>query len=178
MVKILKKIPSVYRILLFVCLLYLGIFIFYPEIIFQCFEKFFFLLQKIASSFVFVFIFMYLFNIFINEKFIKKHLQQELKLKHCLIVAFVGILSTGPIYLWFAHLSRLKDQGIDKGLISLFLYNRAIKLPLIPLMIEYFSVKTTIILTLLIFIFSFLNAFLIHYFFKKSSHENRNCVHN
>ena len=177
MVKFLKDIPSIWKFLFIVCLLYLGIFIFDPDLIFLCFKKFIFLLQKIAGSFVLVFIFMYLFNIFISEKLIKKHLQKEIGIKHYLIVALVGILSTGPIYLWFAHLSRLKDQGMDNGLISLFLYNRAIKLPLIPLMIEYFSVKITIIVTLLILCFSFLNAFLIHYFFKQPSHENRNCVH-
>jgi uncharacterized membrane protein YraQ (UPF0718 family) len=154
-----------------------GLFFFSPEFIYNCLEKFLFLLQKIAWSFVLVFLFMYIFNIFISEKLIKKYLQKEIKLKHYLIIAFVGILSTGPIYLWFAHLSRMKDQGMNNGLISLFLYNRAIKLPLIPLMIEYFSLKITIIISLLIFLFSFVNAFLIHYFLKPHSYENRNCVH-
>ena len=177
MVNFLKNIPSIWKFLLLVLILYFGIFIFYPDIILECFEQFYFLLKKIAGSFIFVFIFMYFFNIFINEKLIKKHLQKEIKLKHYLIVALIGILSTGPIYLWFAHLSRLKDQGMDNGLISLFLYNRAIKLPLIPLMVQYFSIKITIIISCLIFIFSFLNAFLIHYFFKKLPHENCNCVH-
>jgi uncharacterized membrane protein YraQ (UPF0718 family) len=172
-----KNIPSIWKFLLLVLVLYFGIFIFYPDIILECFDKFLFLLKKIAGSFFLVFIFMYLFNVFISEKLIKKHLQGEIKLKHYLIVAFVGILSTGPIYLWFAHLSRLKDQGMDDGLISLFLYNRAIKLPLIPLMIQYFSIKITIIISCLILIFSFLNAFLIHYFLKTNSHKNRNCVH-
>ena len=119
---------------------------------------------------------MYGFNLFISEKFIKKHLETKVGVKHYLIVSFIGILSTGPIYLWFAHLSRMKDHGMDTGLISLFLYNRAIKLPLIPLMIEYFSLKITIVISLLIFLFSFLNAILIHYFLKPPSHENRDCI--
>lgn len=177
MVNFLKKISNIWKFFWVVCILYIGLFIFSSDLFYICLEKFLFLFQKIAWSFLFVFLFMYIFNIFISEKLIKKYLQKEIKLKHYLIIAIVGVLSTGPVYLWFAHLSRMKDQGMDEGLISLFLYNRAIKLPLIPLMIEYFSFKITIIISLLIFLFSFINALLIHYFFKSSSHENRNCVH-
>jgi len=177
MVKFIKNIPSIWKFFLLVCFLYVGLFIFSPNFVFTCFDKFLFLFKKIAWSFVLVFFFMYVFNIFINEKLIKKYLQKEVKVKYYFIVALMGVLSTGPIYLWFTHLSRMKDQGMDSGLISLFLYNRAIKLPLIPLMIEYFSLKITIVISLLIFLFSFVNALLIHYFFKTPSHENRDCVH-
>lgn len=177
MVNFLKNISSIWKFFWIVCGLYIGMFLVDPILIQDSVEKFLFLLQQIAGSVVLVFVFMYLFNIFITEKLIKKHLQRKIGFKQYLIVALVGILSTGPIYLWFAHLSRMKGQGMDNGLVSLFLYNRAIKLPLIPLMVEYFSLQITLIITLLIFLFSFINALIIHYFLPPLSHENCNCVY-
>jgi len=38
---------------------------------------------------------------------------------------------------------------MKNGLAAVFLYNRAVKIPLVPLMIYYFGVKFLIILTLL-----------------------------
>jgi len=167
MVNFFKNISSVWKFFWVICGIYLGVSIFYPVLIQESFEQFLFLLQQISWSLVFVIVFMYLFNVLISEKLIKKYLHGNVGWKQYLLVALVGVLSTGPIYLWFAYLSRMKEQGLDNGLISLFLYNRAIKLPFIPLMIEYFSVKITVVIVVFIFLFSFLNALLIHYFFKK-----------
>ncbi len=50
-----------------------------------------------------------------------------------------GILSHGPIYVWFPFLRDLRDQGMRSGLIAAFLYNRGIKIPLLPIMVYYFG---------------------------------------
>ncbi len=167
MVNFLKNISNVWKFFWVICGIYLGVSIFHPVFIQESFEQFLFLLHQISLSFVFVIIFMYTFNVLISDKLIKKYLHGNVGWKQYLLVALVGVLSTGPIYLWFAYLSRMKEQGLNEGLISLFLYNRAIKLPFIPLMIEYFSVKITVVIVVLVFLFSFLNALLIRCFFKK-----------
>lgn len=164
MIYTLKMIPNVWKFFGLVCFFYGGLFFISSELFFTSFHLFIQLFKKISYSFVFVFLFIYIFNVFISDAWIQNYLTKKIKFQHYLLIAFVGILSTGPIYLWFSYLSKMKKQGMRDDLISLFLYNRSIKLPLIPLLIEYFSFKITIIIMLLIFFFSFINAFLISYF--------------
>jgi len=56
------------------------------------------------------------------------------------------VLCHGPIYVWYPLLKDLKEHGMRTGLVAVFLYNRAIKLPLLPIMIFYFGVFFVIIL--------------------------------
>ncbi|MEA2074619.1 MAG: hypothetical protein U9O85_02630 [Euryarchaeota archaeon] len=43
-----------------------------------------------------------------------------------------GIISHGPIYIWYPLLKELRDRGMRSGLIAAFMYSRAIKIPLLP----------------------------------------------
>jgi uncharacterized membrane protein YraQ (UPF0718 family) len=45
-------------------------------------------------------------------------------------------------------LGDLRKQGMKNGLIAAFLYARAIKIPLLPLMAYYFGITFVIILTI------------------------------
>lgn len=63
-----------------------------------------------------------------------------------LIAVGGGIISTGPIYMWYPMLKELKREEVQYGFIATFLYNRAIKPPLIPMMIAYFGWKYTVVL--------------------------------
>jgi len=81
--------------------------------------------------------------------------------KGWLIAIFGGILSTGPIYLWYPLLSDLKEKGMKDSFIATFLYNRAVKIPLMPMMIFYFGISFTAILTIYIVIFSIINGFCV-----------------
>ena len=63
-----------------------------------------------------------------------------------------GIISTGPIYAWYPLLKDLKEKGAGDSSIAIFLYNRAVKPFLLPVMVTYFGwlyVVTLIILTIL-----------------------------
>lgn len=56
------------------------------------------------------------------------------------LVAILGdVLSHGPVYAWYTLLADLRERGMRDGLIAVFLYNRAIKLPLLPLFLYYFD---------------------------------------
>jgi len=47
--------------------------------------------------------------------------------------------SMGPIYAWYPLLKKLREEGAGTGPIAIFLYSRAIKPFLLPVMITYFG---------------------------------------
>jgi hypothetical protein len=176
MIEKIKNISGVWKFLIAVIAVLALIAIISPPLVQESLLTSLSIFKKMLSSLVLAFIFMFVFNIFVTDKVVKKHLKKDIGIKQCLIVAIIGVLSTGPIYMWYAYLSELKDEGVDQGLISIFLYNRAVKLPLLPIMIDYFSLKVTIIITVLIFIFSFINAIFINLFINPRNYENSNRI--
>jgi len=66
--------------------------------------------------------------------------------KGWVLAIITGILSHGPVYIWYPLLKDLREQGMRTGLVAVFLYNRAIKIPLLPVMIFYFGIEFTSIL--------------------------------
>ena len=86
-------------------------------------------------------------NYFVNPKTVSKYVGEGSGIKGWLLAIFTGILSHGPIYAWYPILKDLREQGMKIGLITVFLYNRAIKIPLLPLMVYYFGIPFVIILT-------------------------------
>ena len=67
----------------------------------------------------------------------------------------------GPIYPWYAMLSELRQKGMRNALIAAFLYSRAVKLPLLPLMIHYFGVAYTLVLCLYLIVFSIISGIVV-----------------
>jgi uncharacterized membrane protein YraQ (UPF0718 family) len=67
----------------------------------------------------------------------------------------------GSAYIWYIFLKDLKQKGMKTSLIVAFLYNRAIKIPLLPMMIYYFGYPLTIILTIYMIIFSVINGLVV-----------------
>ncbi len=111
------------------------------------------ILLKIIPIFILVWILMALMDRFVSRQWIIKHIQKGRKEKWLLAVG-TGILSAGPIYMWYPLLADLHKKGFDYGLIACFLYNRAIKLPLLPVAIYYFGWKYVIILMIVMVIAS------------------------
>jgi len=119
------------------------------------------LFVKVLPSLLSVFVLMIIFNLFIAPESLAKYLGKESGIKAWLIAAFAGIISTGPIYLWFPMLKQLKNHGTREGVIATFLYDRAIKPPLIPLMIYYFGIMFTVILTIVMFFISIIQGYIV-----------------
>jgi len=67
----------------------------------------------------------------------------------------------GPVYAWYPMLRELRQKGMRNGLIAAFLYSRAVKLPLLPLMIHYFGVAYAVVLSLYLIAFSILSGIVI-----------------
>ena len=122
--------------------------------------------KKIIPIFILVFILMFLTNLFIQPAKLIKWLGHESGIKGWIIAILGGIISSGPIYMWYPLLAELKNKGMKISLITTFLYNRAIKIPLLPLMIFYFNLKYVLILTVVMIFMSIINGKIVELFLK------------
>jgi uncharacterized membrane protein YraQ (UPF0718 family) len=77
-------------------------------------------------------------------------------------VIVAGIVSSGPLYVWYPLLAELRDKGVGYGYLAAFLYNRAIKVPLLPVAIFYFGLKYIVVLTTLMIVFSIIQGIFIN----------------
>ena len=115
---------------------------------------------NIIPVFVVVFVVMLLVNYYVDPKTVSKYLGKSSGWKRWFFAVVGGIISTGPIYMWYPMLKELKERGVNYGFISTFLYNRAIKPALIPLMIYSFGLNFTIILTFVMIVMSVIQGFI------------------
>ena len=100
-------------------------------------------------------------NYFLKPKKVSKYLGKESGVKGWFISALFGIVSHGPIYVWYPFLKDLRQHGMRSGLVAVFLYNRAIKIPLLPVMIFYFGVFFAVILCIYMIIASIVQGKII-----------------
>ena len=121
---------------------------------------------KIIPVLILVWFFMALMNQYVTKKTIIRYLDKDRKKQIWLVAIIGGILSAGAIYMWYPLLDELHKQGVNYGLIACFLYNRAIKLPLLPVAIYYFGWKYVIILTALMIIASVFQGVIINWLIK------------
>jgi len=112
------------------------------------------IIKNIIPVFIVVFAIMVALNYLINPESVRRYLGKSAGFKKWLIAVVGGIISTGPIYMWYPMLKELKNKGVKYGFIATFLYNRAIKPALIPMIILYFGLKYTVVLTIVMAIIS------------------------
>lgn len=86
-----------------------------------------------------------------------------------ILVIAAGILSAGPIYMWYPLLSDFKDRGMRDALIATFLYNRAVKLPLLPMMVAVLGLEMTAIVTGYMVVFSVANGYIVELVTRRST---------
>ncbi|MCF8012335.1 MAG: permease [Clostridiales bacterium] len=120
------------------------------------------IIVHIIPVLLFVILIMALFNYFLNKKIVTKYLGENAGIKGWLLVIASGILSHGPIYAWYPLLGDLREQGMRSGFAVLFMYNRAIKIPLLPVMAYYFGMTFVVLYIILIITGSILQAKIIN----------------
>ena len=130
-----------------VIFLYLLLFLFESEKIQRSFIATGNLLVKIVPVLIVVIFFMGIMNYFVSPQKVSKYVGKGSGIKGWFLAITTGILSHGPVYVWFPLLKELRSQGMRNGLIAAFLYNRSVKIPLLPVMIYYFGI--TFVITLL-----------------------------
>lgn len=116
------------------------------------------MLLKLAPILLLVFFLMFLANLFIKPHWIQNHVGRDSGFKGYLVAIISGIISMGPIYVWYEMLRDFHKKGMRTALIAAFLYGRAVKLPLLPLMLYYFGIAYTIILSCYMILFSVING--------------------
>lgn len=89
---------------------------------------------------------MVLIDYLLQPKTVMKYVGKGSGLKGWFLAISAGIISHGPIYVWYPLLKELRDQGMRSGLIAGFLYSRAIKIPLLPLLVYYFEALFVVVL--------------------------------
>ena len=119
------------------------------------------LLYQILPILLLVFVLLFVTNLLVTPRWVKAHLGKDSGPKGWLIASIGGVLSVGSIYPWLALLKDLKDKGMRPALIAVFLYNRGIKLPLLPMLIHYFGLTYTVLLASYMTVFSLLGGLLI-----------------
>jgi uncharacterized membrane protein YraQ (UPF0718 family) len=132
-----------------------------PEVIVKALTFFTHVMAQVLPMLGLVFLLLFIANLLLEPKRIKRYLGKESGIKGWVTAVLGGILSVGAIYAWYAMLSELKKKGMRTALIATFLYSRAVKLPLLPLIIHYFGMAYTLILCLYLIIFSVISGILV-----------------
>jgi len=129
-----------------VIFLYLILFFFDQESVYSSLKVTGNIFIQIIPILFFVIIFMALIDYFLHPKTVAKYVGKGSGIKGWFLAISTGIISHGPIYIWYPLLRDLRDKGMRSGLIAAFLYSRAIKIPLLPLMVYYFGALFVVVL--------------------------------
>ena len=135
--------------------------LFNPEATTQALTFFTHVVGQLLPVLGLVFVLLFVANLVLEPKRIRSYLGKESGIKGWGAAVIGGIVFMGPAYAWYALLSELQRNGMRKALIATFLCSRAIKLPLLPLMIHYFGVTYTLVLCLYLIGFSIINGLLV-----------------
>lgn len=170
-VETLRKLPGSWRFFLSMVLLELVIGLWFRSVFLVGLKALLSMLVKIAPVLFLVFLLMAVMNYFLTPKIIASHLGGQ-GVRKWLIAVIGGMLSVGPVYLWYPILADLKKQGLSGGWIACFLYSRAIKVPLLPLATYYFGWQYVVILTVVMVLASIVQAQIINYFDNDIKYED------
>ncbi len=155
------------RFLFVVLLLFLGVLLFDAQKLPQMGAEFISIWAKILPIFALIILLTTLIHYFLKPKHIVKHLGEESGAVGVVYAVLGGILSHGPMYVWYGMLEEMREHGLKEGLIATFLYARAVKLPLLPFMIGLFGLTFTVLMNLYILLFALLQGKIIDRVIKK-----------
>ena len=149
------------KLLLFVVALYALFFFYNSTKTVTAMQKAGVTLLELAPIFLLVWLLMAWINSHFDAKTLATHLGEDSGARGWLLALGLGVLSHGPMYAWYPMLKDLMRHGLKWGLIATFFYARAVKVPILPLMIGYFGIAFTVILTLYILLAAWLQGLLI-----------------
>jgi len=149
------------KFLVAVSLLYAVVGALHSEKSVAALEKSGIVLAKIGPILLIVVFVTALIDYFFDPKDVAAHLGEKSGLKGWLIALAAGIASHGPMYAWYPMIEDLKNHGMRDGLVATFFYARAVKVPLLPIMIDYFGLVFTVVITLYTLIAAWIQGWLI-----------------
>lgn len=157
----LKKLSGSVQFLLLIMGGYLVTGYFFRSYTADALRRFMTTLINVAPVLLFVFTVLFLINIFVNPAAIKKHLGSDSGFKGWMYASVGSIFIVGPPYILFPFFGEMKKQGMKNSLIIVFLSNRNVQPPFIPVMIYYFGTPFTIVISVYILIFAVINGLLL-----------------
>ena len=113
---------------------------------------------SVAVTLVTVFIFVGLFQVWVREEFILKHLGERSGFRGLFLGALLGTAIHGPLVGVFPLLKTLLNKGARLGVVIAIVSTWAIKVPMIPLELRFFGWKFTLVRQLLLFASAFVMA--------------------
>jgi len=119
------------------------------------------ILIKILPIFAVVILFTAVINYLLRPRQIARHLGKDSGRRGWLWVLAAGVISHGPMYAWYPLLEDLRKHGLKDGLIVVFFASRTIKIPLLPMMIDYFGLVFTIVLSVYILLGALIQGLLL-----------------
>ena len=155
------------KFLFFVIIIHIVIFLFDRQNSGFALTKSYEVLLKLLPIFVMIILITTIINYFLKPKSIMKHFGKDSGIKGWIYATLGGIISHGPMYVWYPMISELRQNGLKDGLLATFMYTRSIKLPFIPIMIDYFGVLFTVILFIYILIAALLQGIFLEALNKK-----------
>jgi len=155
------------KFLLFVIIIYIIIALFEKENFILALYKSFSILLNLLPIFVIIIIITTIINFFLKPKKIMKYFGKDSGVKGWIYAVLGGVISHGPMYAWYPMISELRENGLKDGLLATFMFSRTIKIPFVPIMIDYFGILFTMIFFTSILITSILQGLLIEALNKK-----------
>jgi uncharacterized membrane protein YraQ (UPF0718 family) len=156
-----KRIPGGWLFLALVLVAYGATALVEPGLARAAWLDFLSMLGKIAPVLAMIYMLMFLGELLLSPQRVEGWLGRHSGLRGWLVALAVGILSSGPVYAWYALLAELRAKGMRTALLAVILDARAIKLPLLPLLAHYFGLRYMVIVSLLIAVFSILNGWMV-----------------
>ncbi|MFP7754767.1 permease [Thermodesulfobacteriota bacterium B35] len=119
------------------------------------------LLFRLLPVFAAVILLIALVNWLLRPQQIVRWLGRESGVRGWLLALLAGVISHGPMYAWYPMISDLRERGGRDGLVVVFLFARCIKVPLLPLMVDSFGLRFTLVLGLYILAGSLVQGWLM-----------------
>jgi len=162
-----KKLSGGIKFFLGVLFIYFVVWILNSDLTGKALIGFWDMFIKIVPLLIFVILIMTVMNLVFTEERTKKYLGESSGIKGWIFAIISGILISGPPYILFPLLGDLKKHGMSDSLVAVFLYNRNVKIQFLPVMVCYFGLKFTIVISVYIVVFSILNGKIIGALIKK-----------
>jgi uncharacterized membrane protein YraQ (UPF0718 family) len=115
-------------------------------------------LTDLLPLFGVMFLLLWLFNRYVRPGQVMKQLGRARGMRGWILSIGAGVLSMGPMYLWYPVLGQLQSEGLRPGLAAAFLYSRAIKIPMLPFMAHYFGASYSALFVMCVLLFSVLGG--------------------
>lgn len=155
------------KFLFFVIIIYIFIFFYDSQKSFLALTKSYEMILRLLPIFVMIILILTLINYFLKPKAIMKYFGKNSGLKGWLLAVISGVISHGPMYAWYPMIDELRKNDLKDGLLVTFMFTRTIKVPYIPILIDYFGLIFTVILFINILIAGVLQGLIMEAFNKK-----------